>query len=109
MGYERRNYNSANLTYTGLNAAEQLAKKKSHATDLNIEDRTTLFQDQLKSEHVYRIPVRYFSDVGKINFPTKIDYRIKLFEETKIGNFVESFFFFFSLFYVNIKKFSIVF
>ena len=28
----------------------------------------------LKNEHVYRIPLRYFTDFGKINFPTKIDY-----------------------------------
>ena len=64
--------------------------KKTHATDLNIEDQIDLFQDQLKSEHVYRIPLRYFSDIGKISFPTKIDYRIKLFLETKMEKLFES-------------------
>ena len=59
--YNRRNYNSKDLTYTGLNTAEILAKKKqTHTADLNLEDRITLFQDQLKNEHVYRIPLRYF-------------------------------------------------
>ena len=38
-----------------------------------------MFKNQLKNEFVYRIPLRYFSDIGKINFPTKIDYRIKFF------------------------------
>ena len=71
VNYNRRNCNSKYLTYTGLNAAQQLAKKKIHGTDLNIEDRIELFQEQLKNEHVYRIPSRYFSDIGKINFPTK--------------------------------------
>ena len=34
--------------------------------------------------------MRYFSDIGKINFPTKIDYRIKLFLETKMDKLFES-------------------
>ena len=86
VNYNRRNYNSKDLTYTGLNGTQQLAKKKTHATDLNIEDSIELFQEQLKNEHAYRVPLRYFSDIGKINFPTKIDYRIKLFLETKTEN-----------------------
>ena len=44
----------------------------------------------LKNEHVYRIPLRYFSDIGKINFPTKIDYRIKLFLETDMDKLFQS-------------------
>ena len=32
----------------------------------------------------------YFSDIGKINFPTKIDYRIKLFLETNMEKLFES-------------------
>ena len=39
---------------------------------------------------MYRIPLRYFSDIGKINFPTKIDYRIKLFIETNTAKLFES-------------------
>ena len=90
VNYNRRNYNSKDLTYTGLNGTQQLAKKKTHATDLNIEDSIELFQEQLKNEHAYRVPLRYFSDIGKINFPTKIDYRIKLFLETKMEKLFES-------------------
>ena len=44
----------------------------------------------LKNEHVYRKALRYFSDIGKINFPTKIDYRIKLFLETDMDKLFES-------------------
>ena len=68
-----------NINTTGLNAAQIALLKTNHAKDINIDDRMTKFQKQLKSEHVYRIPLRYFTDLGKINFPTKIDYRIKLF------------------------------
>ena len=77
--YDRRSHNGANIDSTGLNPTQITAAKKLHAKDLNIDERISLFQNQLKNEYVYRIPLRYFSDIGKINFPTKIDYRIKFF------------------------------
>ena len=49
-----------------------------------------MFQTQLKNEFVYRILLRYFSNIGKINFPTKIDYRIKMFLETNMEKLLES-------------------
>ena len=88
--YERRNHNSSCVTLTGLNPAEQTTARKVHAKNLNIDDRISLFQEQLKNKYVYRIPLRYFSDIGKINFPTKIDYRIKLFLETNMERLFES-------------------
>ena len=36
----------------------------------------------LSDEHVYRVPLTYFTDIGKINFPVKIDFRFKLHLET---------------------------
>ena len=88
--YERRNFNSKNLTTTGLSTAEITTLKKNHAKYLNINDRIELFHNQLADEFVYRIPLRYFSDIGKINFLTKLDYRIKLFLETDITRLFES-------------------
>ena len=85
--YDRRNFNGTVPTGT---TALTTARKKTHATDLNLEKRISLFKEQLKNEHVYRIPLRYFSDIGKINFPTKIDYRIKLFLETSMNKLFES-------------------
>ena len=67
-----------------------MQREKNHAKDLNIDERISLFKNQLKKEFVYRIPLRFFSDIGKINFPTKIDFRIKLFLETKMGKLFES-------------------
>ena len=75
---------------TGLNATQIANAKKQHEKDLNIDERTTLFQKQLKNEFVYRVPLRYFSDIGKINFPTKSDHRIKLFLETNMDKLFES-------------------
>ena len=77
--HERRNHNGVSINATGLSATEITTAKKQHAKDLDIDDRIKLFQNQLKNEYVYRIPLRYFSDIGKINFPTKIDYRIRFF------------------------------
>ena len=88
--YDRRNFNSANLSTMGLNTAQITTLKKNHAKDNNIDKRIELFSDQIGDEFVYRIPLRYFSDIGKINFPTKIDYRIKLFLETNLAKLFES-------------------
>ena len=88
--YERRNYNGENTITTGLNATQTTTAKKQHAKDLNIDDRIKLFKNQLKNKYVYRIPLRYFSDIRKINFHTKTDYRIKLFLERNMDRFFES-------------------
>ena len=77
--YERRNHNFSGVSTTGLNATQIATAKKQHAKDLNIDDRIKLFQNQLKNEFVYRVPLRYFLDIGKINFPTKIDCRVSFF------------------------------
>ena len=59
-------------------------------TDDNLNDRIDKFQDQIKSELIYRIPLQYFSDIGKINFPFKIDSDIKCHLETKMKKLFES-------------------
>ena len=87
--YERRNFDSKDISTTGLTSAEITEKRKQHGKDLNIDDTIDLFHDQLVDEFVYRVTVRYFSDIRKINFPTKIDYRIKLFLETDMTRLFE--------------------
>ena len=88
--YDRRNHNSANVVLTGLFTEKQTERKQKHAKDLNIDQRIELFQNQLKNEFVYRTPLRYFSNIGKINFSTKIDYRIKMLLETNMDKLFES-------------------
>ena len=87
--YDRRNHNAAGTDLTGLNAAQQTTKKAVQAKDLNIYKRKN-FKDLHKNERIYRIPLRYFCDIGKIKFPTKIDYRIKLFLETNMNKLFQS-------------------
>ena len=84
VNIERKIHNGDRITTTEMNATQMTTSKKIYAKDINIGDRITKFKEQLKNEHVYRIPLRYFTDLGKINFPTKINYRIKLHFETKM-------------------------
>ena len=44
----------------------------------------------MKNEHVYRILVKYFKDLGKINFPLKIDFSIKCQLQTDMKRLFES-------------------
>ena len=88
--YDRRNHNANGVDLTGLNATAQAAKKAAQAKNFNIKKRIANFQNLLKNERIYRVPLRYFCDIGKINFPTKIDHRIKLFLETNMNKLFES-------------------
>ena len=65
------------------------ATRANDAKDLNSDERITKFQNQLKNEYVYRVPLRYFIDLGKINFPLKIDFRIKRHLETDLKKLFE--------------------
>ena len=51
-------------------------------TGLNTEQRIKDFQYMLKSEDVYSASLCYFCDIGKVNFPLKIDFKIKCHLET---------------------------
>ena len=66
----RRVHNGAGETKTEV--------KRKNATDLNIQDRITKFHDMLRGDHVYRVPLKCFTDIRKINFPLRIDLRLKL-------------------------------
>ena len=59
-------------------------------SDGNFRDREAKFRSQLKDKHVYRIPLKYICDIGKIKFPTKIDMKIRLTLETDMKKLFES-------------------
>ena len=74
---DRRIHNGTGFVTAGLTATQITTAKSNNAKDLNIDDRISKFQSQLKDEYVYRIPLKYYSDIGKINFSVKIDFSIK--------------------------------
>ena len=78
------------IATTGLTADQITALKKNYAKDLNVDGRVAKFKNIIKNERVYRIPLCYLTDVGKINFPTKIDYRVKLHLERGMKKLFES-------------------
>ena len=59
-------------------------------TDDDFDDRIDEFQGQTKNEYVYRILLHYFTNVGKINFPLKIDNKIRCHLETEMKKLLES-------------------
>ena len=59
-------------------------------SDGNFRDREAKFRSQLKDKYVYRILLKYICDIGKINFPTKIDMKIRLTIETDMKKLFES-------------------
>ena len=73
-----------------MNANQIATLKANYPKDLHIDDRISKFKELLKNDHVYRLPLRYFNELEKINFPTKIDYGIKLYLETEIKKLFES-------------------
>ena len=46
-------------------------------TDDTLEDRQDKFGAQIDAKYVYRVLLKYFCDLGKINSPTKIDLKIR--------------------------------
>ena len=85
----RKIHNGPGITTTGLNAGQIATLKANFAKDLNIDERIAKFKDQLENECVYRIPLRYFTHLGKINFPVKTKRYLetemkKLFESRKV-------------------------
>ena len=61
----------------------------NNRTDYNLGDRIAKVEDQLENKFVYRIPLRYLCDLEKINFPTKIDMKIRCTLETDIKKLFE--------------------
>ena len=59
-------------------------------TDENFKDRGAKFRNQLKNKYVYKVPLKYICDLGKINFPTKTDIKIRLTLETDMKRLFES-------------------
>lgn len=59
-------------------------------TDDNIDDRIEKFANVINTSRTNRIPLRYFCDLGKINFPVKTDFKITCNLETDMKKLFES-------------------
>ena len=82
--------NKYTLTKQQIDRRVHNSNTANDITDLNINKRITKFKTQLKDEFVYRVPLQYFTDIGKIKFCLKIDFRIKCHLETEIKKLFQS-------------------
>ena len=87
---DRRIHNGSGIPMSVTDTTAKATLKVNNSKDLNINDRISKFQNQLKDEYVYKIPIRYFTYLGKINFSVKIDFRIKCHLETEMKMLFES-------------------
>ena len=70
-------YSKEKVNYsTGQDRRIHNSNIPANRTNSNISDRISKFQEQLKNKFVYRIPLKYISNIRKRNFLTKIDLKI---------------------------------
>ena len=61
-----------------------------YKTDFNLKDCQDKLGAQIDAKYLYREPLKYFCDLGKINFPTKIDLKIRCTLQTEMKKLFES-------------------
>ena len=55
-----------------------------------VKNQITKFCHRLSDNDLYGVSLKYFTDIGKINLPVKIDFRFKLHLETEMKKLFES-------------------
>ena len=65
-GEERRDEHAAN------------AENANNRTDDNIDERIQKFQNQLKTDYFYRIPLKYICNLGKVNQPIRFNTKWRI-------------------------------
>ena len=65
-GEERRDEHTAN------------AENANNRTDDNIDERIQKFQNQLKTDYFYRIPLKYICNLGKVNQPIRFNTKWRI-------------------------------
>ena len=90
MFYELKCSKAVVLSRNNDRRVHGVSNDNTQRTDDNLYDRIAKFATQIKDKFVYRIPLRYICDIGKINFPTKIDMKIRLMLETDMKKLFES-------------------
>ena len=61
-----------------------------YRTDNNLEDRQDKFVAQIDIKYVYSVPLKYFCDLGKIDFSTKINLKVRCTLQAEMKKLFES-------------------
>ena len=86
---------TTNLSGTAKKTAEDknekaTVKAAADRTDLNLNYRLKTFRNTLAAETVYRIPLLYICELGKVNFSVNTDTRINIILERNLNKLFES-------------------
>ena len=76
--------------YTRLAAGNVAAEPIANRTDANLNERIEKFGDQIGDDYIYRIPLKYISELGFVNQPVKFDTKWKIFFEGEMSRLFES-------------------
>ena len=55
-----------------------------------VKNQIIKFYHRLSDKELYGVRLKYFTDIGKVNLPVKIDFRFKLHLETEMKKLFES-------------------
>ena len=70
--------------------ADNAADPATNRTDDNLEQRIEKFHDQIQDDYIYRIPLKYITELGFVNQPVKFDTKWKIFFEGDMSRLFES-------------------
>ena len=65
-------------------------KSVNNRSNRNLTERVTKCQEIIKTENIYKIPLKFLSDLGLINFPFKFNTKFIFTLETNMNRLFES-------------------
>ena len=86
---DRRNKHTDAVAAVG-NVAALPALPQASRTDVNLDQRIEKFGNQIGDDYIYRIPLKYISELGFVNQPVKFDTKWKIFFESEMSRLFET-------------------
>ena len=76
--------------FTRAAAGNVAAEPIANRTDENLSQRIQKFGNQIGDDYIYRIPLKFISELGFVNQPVKFDTKWKIFFEGEMSRLFES-------------------
>ena len=76
--------------FTRAAAGNVAAEPVANRTDENLSQRIEKFGNQIGDDYIYRIPLKFISELGFVNQPVKFDTKWKIFFEGEMSKLFES-------------------
>ena len=89
--YKKRCFKAKNVQYsTDLVRRSNNNVDAAVRTDENITERLQKFTNSIRTKKTHRILLRYLRDIGKVNHPNKINFKITCMLKTELNKLFES-------------------